>query len=55
MHEYEPNFLSDSNDKVIDPVTPPVASPIVNEGILNSDIYYNNHLIPNGAYFKVLG
>lgn len=53
MRQYEPNFDSDSSNDIVDPVQPPVAPPVVNEGVTVEDIYYNGHLIPNGAYYKI--
>lgn len=49
MHQYEPNFMADSDHEMIDePVTPAKV-----ENVLRKDIYYNEHIIPSGATFEV--
>lgn len=51
MHEYEPEYLSDSNINTSNDT--PSDAPFA-EKVLKEDIFYNNHIIPSGALIKVL-
>jgi hypothetical protein len=48
--ELSPNYLQDSNDdpNFVSPVGPPMG-----ESVLLESIYYNSHIIPKNAEFKV--
>ena len=47
MHTYAPNFMSDSNQFLPkEPIT-------ISEGILQQDIFCNDHLIPKDATYTV--
>ena len=49
MQEFNQDYLSDSNEELMDPVGPPMA-----EATLKEDIFYNGHIIPAESTFKIL-